>query len=290
MARRAGWRVLLRIEDLDGPRVKPESIGQTVDVLRWLGIDWDERVADQSSDLAPCREALASLHQRGLIYPCACTRKEIERAQSAPHAEDGETRYPGTCRDRQSPGSKVPSPTSTPPGATAWRLRVPEGPIAFEDALYGPQAIDVQAEVGDFIVATKQGLPAYQLAVVVDDARQGVTQVVRGDDLLGSTPRQVLLYRLLSPGSPPPRYTHLPLVVGEDGRRLAKRHGDTRLATYRDAGVPPERVIGLLAWWSGVSAAREPMSATAFAERFDLARLPRERVVFRKEDDAWLRG
>jgi glutamyl-tRNA synthetase len=160
-------------------------------------------------------------------------------------------------------------------------------PIAFHDRFAGPRSINIQQTVGDFIIATKAGLPAYQLAVVVDDARNGVTDVVRGDDLIDSTARQLLLYRLLGLG-PPPRYWHLPLVIGPDGRRLAKRHGDTRVAHYREHGVEPRRIVGLMARWCGIADANEPMSAEAFAERFDKRRMPREPITFTMDDDAWL--
>jgi glutamyl-tRNA synthetase len=277
LARRHGWRTLLRIEDLDGPRVKPESIRQTRDILAWLGLTWDAEAPLQSTDLGPCRDALRSLIDRDLAYPCNCTRREIEHAQSAPHADAHDLRYPGTCRRRPVPAADA---------ATAMRVLIPDEPISFTDAIHGTLEINVQQQVGDFVVATRQGLPSYQLAVVVDDARQGVDEVVRGDDLLASTARQRWLQRML--GLPTPRYTHLPLVVGEDGRRLAKRHGDTRLITCRQRGVPAERVIGLLAAWSGVCATPEPMTAHEFAQRFDLAALPRQPVVMTKEHESWL--
>jgi glutamyl-tRNA synthetase len=161
----------------------------------------------------------------------------------------------------------------------------------------GPQAYEPAATVGDFVVWTKRGQPSYQLAVVVDDHRQGVTQVVRGNDLLDSAARQLLLYRALG-YSPEPAYTHLPLVRGADGRRLAKRHGDTRVEHYRGQGVGAERVIGLIAWWCGVEGAQagrlchspEPMSTADFVDRFRLDTMSRSDVTFRPEDDAWLRS
>ena len=164
---------------------------------------------------------------------------------------------------------------------------MPEGEVAFDDRFHGRQSVDVHEQVGDFIVASKAGLPAYQLAVVVDDARQGVTQVVRGDDLLRSTGRQLLLYRLLGL-TPEPTYTHLPLVLGPDGRRLAKRHGDTRLDTYRKRGVRPQRIIGLLAWWCGITKHPTEMDAAAFAQAFDLGTLGQDPVTFTEENEAWL--
>jgi glutamyl-tRNA synthetase len=171
----------------------------------------------------------------------------------------------------------------------AYRVTAPPHPISFTDEFAGPQTFDIDREVGDFVVATKAGLPAYQLAVVVDDARQGVTGIVRGDDLLSSAARQLWLYELLGL-TPLPHYYHLPLVLGPDGRRLAKRHGDTRLATYRERGVTAERIIGLLAAWSGAAAAPRPMSAREFAASFSIDRLPHPPVTFTPGDHAWLIG
>lgn len=291
LARQRRWRVVLRIEDLDSPRTKSGADQQAIDMLGWLGLDWDDGPHYQLADLWPYHRALGELAERGLIYRCTCTRSEIAEAQSAPHDEpavSGDLRYPGTHRPPTAqPTRYAPDEVDAGGAAIAWRVRVPDEPIAFDDALQGPQAINVQADVGDFVVATKSGLPAYQLAVVVDDARQGVTDIVRGDDLLRSAPRQLLLYDLLGL-APPPGYTHLPLVLGPDGRRLAKRHGDTRLVAYREAGVAAERVVGLLGWWSGVGDKPTEMTAAEFARRFDLAALPPESSVFTQEDEAWL--
>lgn len=289
MARQQGWRILLRVEDLDGPRIKPEAAQQAVDILRWLGVDWDEGPVYQSHDLEPYFQAMESLRSRGLIYPCRCSRREIELAQSAPHEDEHELRYPGTCRGDGGASRAAWSMTKIEArgAGPAWRVRIPDEPVAFCDAVHGEQVFNVQQQVGDFVVATRNGLPAYQLAVVVDDARQGVTDVVRGDDLLASTARQIWLYRILGLGEPP-RYTHLPLVLGPDGRRLAKRHGDTRLTAYQARGVPAKRIVGLIAYWSGVQPRREPMSAEAFAQAFALDRLPRRPITFTPEDEAWL--
>jgi glutamyl-tRNA synthetase len=283
LARRHGWKVVLRIEDLDSPRTKVGADQQAIADLRWLGIDWDEGPTWQLPDLTRYHEALAQLSAAGLIYPCRCTRSQITAAQSAPHGDEHDLRYPGTCRPTAPPPTWRPGDTDP---AVAWRLVVDDAEINFTDACAGPQRHNVQQTVGDFIVAAKNGLPAYQLAVVVDDARQGVTQVVRGDDLLTSTPRQILLYRMLGLG-PLPTYTHLPLVLGEDGHRLAKRHGDTRIATYRELGVAPQRVVGLLASWSGI-AGRKEMSAAEFADIFHIDHLPPQPAVLSGDDEAWL--
>ncbi len=276
MARQAGWRIVLRIEDLDGPRIKAGADQQAMDDLRWLGVDWDDGPIWQRSDLTPYIAALETLSDHGLTYLCTCTRREIEQAQSAPHGDEHELRYPGTCRRADVNAENA-----------CTRLVVPDEVIAFTDGLRGPQQVNVQQQVGDFIIATKAGLPAYQLAVVVDDARQGVTDVVRGDDLLASTARQILIYRALRL-APLPRWWHLPLVVGPDGRRLAKRHGDTRLMWYREQGVPAERIVGLLAWWCGQTTERTAMRASELVDVFDLNRLPRHNMTFTEEDHAWL--
>jgi glutamyl-tRNA synthetase len=178
-------------------------------------------------------------------------------------------------------------PTQLPEDA-AWRLIVPDEDVSYVDGFAGEQSHNVQQQVGDFVISTKAGLPAYQLAVVVDDARQGVTDIVRGDDLLRSASRQLWLYRYLNL-TPIPTYWHLPLVLGADGRRLAKRHGDTRLSYYRDMGTPPGKIIGLIAQWSGIQTTRCPMSSHEFAQRFDLSKLSHDPVIFTEADDQWLR-
>ncbi len=287
LAKQHGWRIVLRIEDLDGPRIKDHADTLAIDLLGWLGMDWDDGPYYQANDLAPYHAALCRLMEQGLIYPCTCSRKDIQDAQSAPHDDGHELRYPGTCRPTPDDDKASDCAELLKDSRQAWRLIVPDDEVRFVDRLHGPQSVDVHGQVGDFIVASKAGLPAYQLAVVIDDARQGVTRVVRGDDLLRSTGRQLLLYRLLGL-EPVPQYTHLPLVLGHDGRRLAKRHGDTRLDHYRERGVPAKRIIGLLAYWSGVAFGRGEMDARAFCEGFNLDRLKREPVTFTREDEAWL--
>jgi glutamyl-tRNA synthetase len=277
------------MEDLDDQRVRAGAAEETAALLRWLGLDWDEGPLVQSEDVSPYRAALEQLREAGHLYPCDATRKEIERAASAPHATDGETRYPGIHRpprDRMRDASIVERDVLANDGY-AWRVVVPYESITFVDRVRGARMTNVQAEVGDFAVATKGGLPAYQLAVVVDDARQGVTDVIRGDDLLNSAPRQMLLYRLMDLGDPP-RYWHLPLVAGPDGRRMAKRHDAVRLTTYRDAGVPGERVIGLLAKWVGLTNRRESMPTATFIERLNPDALAYDAPRMTKEDEQWL--
>ncbi|QNN20950.1 tRNA glutamyl-Q(34) synthetase GluQRS [Planctomycetales bacterium ZRK34] len=284
MARRAGWRIVMRLEDLDGPRIKHDADRAALDTLAWLGLDWDDGPYYQRADLTRYHAALDQLAAAGEIYRCTCTRSQIESAQSAPHADAHELRYPGTCRTPRGTTTKYEADDND----IAWRVHADDATIRFQDDFAGDQSHNVQQTVGDFVVASKAGLPAYQLAVVVDDAAQGVTHIVRGDDLLTSTARQIMLYRKLGLG-PEPRYCHLPLVLGPDGRRLAKRHGDTRIGYYRGRSVPPEKIVGLLAEWCGLGH-RRPMSAVEFADEFDLNKLPHGPVTFTDDDDAWLQN
>lgn len=282
LARRQGWRILLRIEDLDGPRVKKGADRQAIDDLNWLGIDWDDGPTYQSPRAGVYRSAAMRLVDAGDAYPCICTRSEVASAASAPHADDGSTVYPNTCVGRfhtlddarAAAGGREPS----------IRYRVPRGFVAFEDAFAGRRSFDVANDLGDFVILKSDGTAAYQLAVVIDDAEAGVTDVVRGDDLIDSTPRQILLHRSLGLADRIPAYTHLPLVVGPDGRRLAKRHGDTRLSHYRERGVSAGRVRALLARWCGIDA-EDDVTPPQLLDAFDLARVPRHRITFTPEDD-----
>lgn len=292
LARRLGWHIVLRIEDLDGPRIKPGSAEALVDTMRWLGLDWDSGPFVQSHDLEPYRAAAHRLIAGGFAYRSDLSRTDILAAASAPQAGAHEARFPAELRpgDALSPGRWGDQPDLA--GAT-WRFASPEGgggDVEFEDGFVGPTVVNPAADVGDFIIWTRANVPAYQLAVIVDDHRQGITHVVRGDDLLTSAARQILLARALNL-HPIPQYTHLPLVVGPDGRRLAKRHGDTRVETYRRAGVPPEAIIAMIARLSGMLPREGPggeMSATEFAAGLALNTIPRSPAVFTEEDHRWL--
>ena len=266
-ARSKGGRVLLRMEDIDSPRIKPGAAEQAVDDLRWLGLDWDEGPIVQTERLPLYEQALDTLQQQELVYPCTCTRADVERAASAPHQEHEGPVYPGTCAYRRAADAD-----SLGDQAFAWRFRVPDEPITFHDAFRGPMTLNPRDLSGDFVVWKSAGTPAYQLAVVVDDALLGITEVVRGDDLIPSTPRQLLLYRAL--GYAPPTFAHVPMVVGPDGRRLAKRHGDTRLASLRAAGVKPETLVGLFAWSCGWLERVEPITTQELLPRFRLDTIP----------------
>ena len=268
-ARSRGGRIVLRIEDLDAGRVRPGMLDACLRDLEWLGLDWDGPPLVQSADPAPIAAALDDLVRRGLVYPCTCTRREIQEAWSAPHGRSGETRYPGTCRDRFATLHDAEASTGRPVGL---RLRVPPGPITLTDGIAGPFTHDVSAEVGDFLVARRDGFFAYQLAVVVDDARQGVTDVLRGADLLPSTPRQHLLQQAL--GLPTPRWFHVPLVLDPTGQRLAKRDASTTLASLRATGLDPRTLVAWAARTSGLPSPRRP-TPHDLLPHFDLALLPR---------------
>ncbi|MFM8980806.1 MAG: tRNA glutamyl-Q(34) synthetase GluQRS [Planctomycetia bacterium] len=282
--RAAGGSLLLRIDDLDTPRVRQEAIAGLLEDLRWLGLAWDEpeAVLRQSQRAGLYAAAAERLRAQGLAYPCTCTRKEVEEAASAPHGAEG-PRYPGTCRGRWSTLAEAEAATGKP---ACLRLVVAAGAERFTDLLYGPQAVDVAAETGDFVIHRNSGVAAYQLATVVDDAASGADLVLRASDLLPSTARQRLLQRAL--GLPLPATLHLPLVLGEDGRRLAKRHGDTALATLRAQGWTPEELLGRLAWTAGLARHGEAVSLATLLSRYDPARLGSEAVVFRARE--WQRA
>jgi glutamyl-tRNA synthetase len=276
-ARSQGAALGLRIEDIDSPRIKPGAAEQAAHDLRWLGLDWDGGPVVQTTRLPLYEAALDRLKRQELVYPCTCTRSDVAAAASAPHAEHEGPVYPGTCAYRASADADALAAAGTP---FAWRFRVTDSP-AFADGFRGETRIDLKQTGGDFVVWKAAGTPAYQLAVVVDDADMGVTEVVRGDDLLPSTPRQLLLYRAL--GFAPPRFVHVPLVVGADGRRLAKRHGDTRLSALRAAGVTPEALVGLLAWSCGWLEAPEPVTPRELLPRFRLDAIPKGPFTLTRE-------
>jgi glutamyl-tRNA synthetase len=246
-ARRAGGRFVLRIEDLDPPRVVPGAEARIEEDLRWLGLDWDEGPVRQSERGHAYEAAIAALAARGLVYPCDCSRAEIALVANAPHPGD-ESVYPGTCRDRD-PSRKMRRPPSL-------RVRVPDEVMTCEDAVFGRVAQNLALDVGDFVLRRGDGPFAYQLAVVVDDMAAGITDVVRGADLVGSIPRQAWLMREL--GAIPPRYTHVPLVVAEDGVRLEKRRGASAVRALCDKGIQPTQIIGSLAHGLGIVPANLP--------------------------------
>jgi len=262
--RSRGGKVLLRLEDLDFARVSPTWRDAVLRELQWLGLDWDGEPLLQSTRQQPIVEVAMGLQRAGLAYPCTCTRGELQ-AISAPHAGEGEARYPGTCRGRYRSIAEAAAQSGRDAGL---RFAVPPGPIGIDDRLYGSFEQDVQAAIGDFLILRRDGTPSYQLAVVVDDAAQGITEVHRGADLLSSTPRQWLLQSAL--GLPHPRWTHLPLVLDETGRRLAKRSAALGLDALRARGVDPRRIVAWAARSAGLDApacltAQEGLSLFRFA-------------------------
>lgn len=264
--------LLLRIEDIDGPRLKTGAEAMAIEDLRWLGLDWDGEPVRQTERLPRYAAAAAELVDRGVAYPCICTRKEVEEAASAPHeaAADGPV-YPGTCRGRWRSLAEARSATGREP---ALRFRVDVATVPFTDRFAGSQPGTI---AGDFVIQKRDGGPAYQLAVVVDDAAQQVTEVLRADDLLPSTPRQLLLYRAL--GLREPTFCHVPLVVGADGLRLAKRHGDTTLRSLRERGVAPEHLVGYLAFLCNLRPRGAACRPTDLLDDFDMTRVPDTNVA-----------
>ena len=274
-ARSAGGRMLLRIEDLDPDRCRREFALQLMDDLRWLGLDWDGTPVWQSERTALYADAFSRLEGRGLLYPCFCTRAQ-RLAASAPHRDNGEPVYDGRCSRLSPAEQEVLSALRRP----AWRLRVPDREIAFTDLCRGPYQENLLRDCGDFILRRSDGVYAYQLAVVVDDGLSGVTEVVRGSDLLSSTPRQRYLQELL--GFPAPRYAHVPLLLSPGGRRLSKRDGDLDMGALR-ARFSPEELSGRLARLAGLQETNAPVSPRTLAGRFSWEMVPRADIVVQPE-------
>ncbi len=278
-ARSQGGRMLLRIEDLDPRCASPERARQLIDDLRWLGLDWDGEIVWQHDRLEAYREALGRLDDQGLLYPCFCSRAELHAA-SAPHASDGTPVYPGTCRGLGA--EQVAERAAQRPAA--WRLRVPDAgdpasTVRFRDRVYGERSENLARECGDFLVRRSDGVYAYQLVVVVDDALMGVSEVVRGNDLLGSTPRQIYLQGKL--GYRTPSYAHVPMLKAPDGRRLSKRDRDCDLGELKKVFGTPGRLLGRLACRAGLAPDDAPRTAEQLADLFswDAVRARRGDVV-----------
>lgn len=256
--RSRGGRMLLRIEDLDPERCRPAYAETLKADLGWLGLDWDEEQPRQSTRTDAYRAQFETLDALGLVYPCYCSRVELHAA-SAPHASDGNVIYAGTCRHLTA--AERAAKTRAP----AWRVTVPDETISVTDGLQGLYTENLARDCGDFIVRRSDGVYAYQLAVVTDDAAGGVTEVVRGRDLLSSTPRQLWLQRTL--GLPSPAYYHVPLLVAPDGRRLSKRERDLDLGALREQ-YTAEQLVGKLACFAGLQPDETPVRACDLAARF----------------------
>jgi glutamyl-tRNA synthetase len=269
-ARRAEGRFLLRSEDLDAPRVRAGCAQQQADSLAWLGLDWDGEPVAQSDRADRYEQALAALRERGVVYECFCSRADVRRAASAPHGPDGPL-YGGVCRDLTAEERAQRLALGRIPSL---RARM-DGVVHFHDDLAGSGRETLDQTTGDIVLRRSDGIVAYQLAVVVDDAAQGVTHVVRGADLLASTARQLWLYELLGL-EPVPRYAHVPLLLGPDGERLAKRHGAVGLTELRTQGADPQAIVGWLAHSAGLLESARACRPAELVERFDPSRLTRE--------------
>jgi glutamyl-tRNA synthetase len=283
-ARATGAAFVMRVEDLDRARVVPDAEGRLLDDLRWLGLDWDEG-PDRGGAFGPYRqsertarydEAVAQLLAAGRAFPCACSRADVARAASAPHAADEEgPRYPGTCRGR--PAAEIEARAAAQGRASAIRFDGRGDALYFDDELRGAVAVG-PGGLDDFVLRRADGTAAYQLAVVVDDAAMGVTRVVRGDDLLTSTPRQLGLWAALG-GAPPPAFAHVPLVLAPGGERLAKRTRPASIGELRARGVASETVVGALAASAGLCAPGARARPWDLVAGFSLARVARAPAV-----------
>lgn len=284
-SRSAGGAFLLRMEDIDKPRSRPELAELILRDLRWLGLDWDEG-PDVGGGFGPYvqsereeryEQALKKLRQSGRLYPCYCSRAELAAIASAPHGLQSEgPAYPRLCRTRPPEELAARAAVKTP----SLRFMMPDKACSFVDGAMGLQLAEAGAG-GDFVVKRADGMYGYQLAVVVDDAAMAITDVVRGADLLDSTPRQLALYEALD--LPAPHFAHVPLLLDADGRRLAKRDGGVMIASIREAGVAPETVVGWLAYWSGLLEQPEPVRPDELIPRFDWARIAREPTIVTAE-------
>lgn len=272
-ARSSGGRVLLRLEDLDLPRCPARYAYGVMEDLSWLGLDWDNEPVWQSRRSALYDHCLETLNAQGLLYPCYCSRKELHAVTeaSAPHARAPV--YPGTCRDLT---DRDRTRLEREGRRGAVRVRVPEAAYAFTDGLQGPYTAHLAREVGDFILKRSDGLYAYQLAVVADDGDMGVTQVVRGRDLLSATPQQLWLQDALD--LPHPAYYHVPLLLAPDGRRLSKREGDLSLKALGRRCTAPE-LVGRLAFWAGLLDEPEPITPKELLPRFTWERVRKEDIT-----------
>jgi glutamyl-tRNA synthetase len=277
-ARNQNGRLVLRLEDLDSERSTDPYVEATLRDLEWLGLDWDGAPRRQSAGVQHIRSLGWSLYQCGRAYPCFCTRADLRAAVSAPQEGTTELRYTGRCR-----GLQANLPTSQLPAnpAAALRFLVPDGKVTVHDYFLGDRSFDVAAECGDFIILRRDQIPSYQLAVVVDDALDGVTEVVRGDDLLSSAARQQLLEREFSFATP--RWIHVPLVVDEHGQRFAKRTDAMSLRALRERGVDPRTIVGWAARCSGWPSV-ERVTACELVGSFSWNRVPRTRVSVKAND------
>lgn len=289
-ARASSGEVVLRIEDIDPQRSRPEYTAALIEDLTWLGLDWDhgpDKPEPAGGCMGPFEQsrraqhyaaAMAQLESAGLTYPCFCTRKELRSMAGAPHVDDAGAPYPGTCRSLNQTQRQALLESGRRP---CLRLRCPDGPVNFTDTVFGPQAFTLADCGGDFALRRSDGVVAYQLAVAVDDALMGINQVVRGRDILISTPRQIALLKLLGYGAP--AYAHVPLLLDDEGERLAKRHQSLALRNLRQMGADPRRVTGLLGALAGCNPGGNAASPAELIPYFSLSRLDGDDIRLGRE-------
>ena len=257
------------MEDLDTLRTKAEYAELLRDDLKWLGLNWDEETAAQSTRSAVYDRYFEELREKNLLFPCYCTRSQLHNV-NAPHLSDGTYVYAGTCRnltaEERAAKKRLPS----------WRVMVPDWEYAFTDLVQGPYRENLLTDCGDFVVRRADGVYVYQLAVTVDDGESGVTEVVRGWDLLGSAPRQMYLQELF--GFEHPTYAHIPMLMAPEGRRLSKRDQDLDMGALRSR-LTPEQLIGVLAHAAGLTETAQPISAVELATVFDWSKISGKEIV-----------
>ena len=289
-ARASSGEVVLRIEDIDPQRSRPEYTAALIEDLTWLGLDWDygpDKPEPAGGYMGPFEQshraqhyaaAIAQLESAGLTYPCFCTRKELRSMAGAPHVDDAGAPYPGTCRSLNQAQQQTLLESGRRP---CLRLRCPDGPVNFTDTVFGPQSFTLADCGGDFALRRSDGVVAYQLAVAVDDALMGINQVVRGRDILISTPRQIALLKLLGYGAP--AYAHVPLLLDDEGERLAKRHQSLALRNLRQMGADPRRITGLLGALARCNPGGNAASPAELIPYFSLSRLDGDDIRLGRE-------
>lgn len=289
-ARASSGEVVLRIEDIDPQRSRPEYTAALIEDLTWLGLDWDygpDKPEPAGGSMGPFEQsrrgqqyaaAIAHLEAAGLTYPCFCTRKELRSMAGAPHVDDAGAPYPGTCRSLNQAQRQTLLESGRRP---CLRLRCQDGPVNFTDTVFGPQSLTLADCGGDFALRRSDGVIAYQLAVAVDDALMGINQVVRGRDILISTPRQIALLKLLGYGAP--AYAHVPLLLDDEGERLAKRHQSLALRNLRQLGADPRKITGLLGALAGCNPGGNAASPAELIPFFSLSRLDGDDIRLGRE-------
>ena len=276
------WEVLWRIDDLDIPRKKVGAEDKIIKDLKWIGLKPPENIYLSSNNFEKYIEAINLLAKKSRTFSCNKSRKDVENSTSAPQEGITEICYPL----HWAPDESLRPNKFHFEKKNCWRFVVENKNECFNDLFYGKQTFNPSNEVGHFPIWTKSNLPSYQLTCVIDDSIQEITHIVRGNDLLSSTARQIALARELS--KPFPKTWHLPLIRGEDGKRLAKRHGDSRIESYRTNGISNKKIIGLIAYWCGLTSNRNLLNYSEFLSLFLPDKIPKKDIIFKKEDKEWL--